>query len=100
MLRSKVFPWVRRHFGGQIWTFLQDGAPARKAEATQALIAENCPDTSQSTSTRSGDWPPNSPDLNAMDLEASWRRIHFPYVQWKRNKLFIEGYKINITLIS
>ena len=43
---------------------------AHKAEAIQALIAENCPDhisVDISPQRANGDWPPNSPDLNAMD---------------------------------
>ena len=50
-------------------------AGRHKAEATQALIAENCPDhisVDISPQRANGDWPPNSPDLNAMDYSI-WR---------------------------
>uniref|UniRef100_A0A914E2H1 Tc1-like transposase DDE domain-containing protein n=1 Tax=Acrobeloides nanus TaxID=290746 RepID=A0A914E2H1_9BILA len=51
-----------------MWAYLGDGASAHKAEATQALIAENCPDhisVDISPHRANGDWTPNSPDLNA-----------------------------------
>lgn len=70
MLSEKVFPWTQRHFGNQPWTFLQDGASAHKAEETQDLIEANSPDfisVDISWQRANGDWPPNSPDLNAMD---------------------------------
>lgn len=71
MLSHKVFPWAAKHFGNRFWTFQQDGAPSHKAEATQKLIEENCPDfisVDISPQRANGEWPPNSSDLNVMDF--------------------------------
>jgi hypothetical protein len=70
MLSKKVLPWAKKHFGNRHWTFMQDGAPAHKAEETQDWIRENFPDFIEvdiSPKRSNGMWPPNSPDLNVMD---------------------------------
>ena len=71
MQEDKVFPWAGRTFqADEQWTFQQDGAPSHKAEETQSMIEASCPDfisVDISPQHANGEWPPNSPDLNAMD---------------------------------
>ena len=43
-------------------TFVQDGAPARPAKATQAWCKKNLPNFIEKTC-----WPPNSPDINPVE---------------------------------
>ena len=76
MLEDKVFPWARKAFGDEHWTFQQDGAPSHKAVETQELIEANCPDfisVDISPQRANGEWPPCRPDLNVMDYSIwSW----------------------------
>lgn len=70
MLNEHFFPWARRRLRNQRWSYLHDGAPGHKAEETQDMLTEKCPDYIRvDTHWRrsDGDWPPNSPDLNPMD---------------------------------
>jgi len=56
------------------WTFQQDGAPAHKAYEVQDWLRANCPDVitvDPHWRNPTGEWPPNSPDLNPMDY-AIW----------------------------
>ena len=43
-------------------TFVQDGAPAHAAKATQAWCKRNLPNFIEKTC-----WPPNSPDINPVE---------------------------------
>ena len=43
-------------------TFVQDGAPAHAAKATQAWCKKNLPNFIEKTC-----WPPNSPDINPVE---------------------------------
>ena len=43
-------------------TFVQDGAPAHAAKATQGWCKRNLPNFTEKTS-----WPPNSPDINPVE---------------------------------
>ena len=43
-------------------TFVQDGAPAHAAKATQARCKKNLPNFIEKTC-----WPPNSPDINPVE---------------------------------
>jgi len=47
------------------WTFQPDGASPHKAAATNRWLEDHVPN--YITSGPTGDWPPNSPDLNWMD---------------------------------
>ena len=58
--------------------FLQDGARSHTAKATLEYLNENCP-----AYVKPDHWPPNSPDLNALNF-AVWGR--FEKKVWK-NKL-------------
>ena len=55
--------------GDEEWTF-QDGASAHKAIETQDFLRDNCPDVitvDPHWRNPTGEWPPNSPDLNPLD---------------------------------
>lgn len=76
-LRTKVFPWARRHYGNRHWIFMQDGASAHKAIETQDLIRDNTPEFIEvdiSPQRNNGEWPPNSPDLNPLDYSI-WNEL-------------------------
>ena len=49
--------------------FLQDGARSHTAKATLEYLNENCP-----AYVKPDHWPPNSPDLNALNF-AVWGRF-------------------------
>jgi transposase len=63
MLREKVLPWARVHFGDRQWIFQQDSAPSHRAKSTQDWIRANFPNFIDSQQ-----WPPYSPDLNPLDF--------------------------------
>ena len=70
-LQTKVFPWTRRTYGQRHWIFQQDGAPSHKAEETQNLIRDNVHEFIEvdiSPQRNNGEWSPNSPDLNVLDI--------------------------------
>lgn len=70
MLREHFFPWAADHLGDRGWCFQQDGAPSHKAFTVQEMLAEECPEfikVDPHWRTPTGEWPPNSPDLNPMD---------------------------------
>ena len=74
MLNNHLFPWAEANFGGDPWTFQQDGAPGHKAHETQEFLRQNCPDVitvDPHWRNPIGEWPPNSPDLNPLDY-AVW----------------------------
>uniref|UniRef100_A0A914DR40 Tc1-like transposase DDE domain-containing protein n=1 Tax=Acrobeloides nanus TaxID=290746 RepID=A0A914DR40_9BILA len=74
MLNDHLFPWTETVFGEDPWTFQQDGAPAHKAYEVQDFLREKCPDViavDPHWRNPTGEWPPNSPDLNPMDY-AIW----------------------------
>lgn len=62
MIREHLLPYAEQDFEGENWCFQQDSAPAHKANDTQAMLEEKCPDFI----TRD-QWPPYSPDLNPLD---------------------------------
>ena len=67
---SALFPWAEDVFGDEEWTFQQDGAPAHKAIETQDFLRDNCPDVitvDPHWRNPTGEWSPNSPDLNPLD---------------------------------
>ncbi len=74
MLNAHLLPWANTTFGDDEWTFQQDGAPAHKAYEVQDWLRANCPDVitvDPHWRNPTGEWPPNSPDLNPMDY-AIW----------------------------
>lgn len=66
ILKSDVLPWAQNHFGNQSWVFMQDGAPAHRAKATQQWCKSHFPEFISAE-----EWPASSPDLNPMDY-AVW----------------------------
>ena len=62
ILKEKVLPWSKKHFGKSEWVFQQDSAPQR-AKTVQTWCAKNFPDFISWNQ-----WPPSSPDLNPMDF--------------------------------
>uniref|UniRef100_A0A915ECL3 KAP NTPase domain-containing protein n=1 Tax=Ditylenchus dipsaci TaxID=166011 RepID=A0A915ECL3_9BILA len=70
MLNANLISWTNNAFGDDVWTFQQDGAPGHKAYETQDWLREKCPDVitvDPHWRVPTGEWPPNSPDLNPMD---------------------------------
>ena len=63
ILKEKVLPWSKKHFGKSEWVFQQDSAPAHRAKTVQTWCAKNFPDFISWNQ-----WPPSSPDLNPMDF--------------------------------
>jgi len=43
-LQEHFFSWAEEHFGNEEYCFQQDSAPAHKANETQEMLAEECPD--------------------------------------------------------
>jgi hypothetical protein len=62
ILKSKIFPWARKHFG-QNWIWQQDGASCHTSLITQKFLQKNCPDFFPKDL-----WPPHSPDLSPLDF--------------------------------
>lgn len=62
VLRDVLEPWASQHFGLDGFTLQQDWAPAHSANSTIAVCEELFPGFWDKEV-----WPPNSPDLNAMD---------------------------------
>ena len=62
MVRDHLLDWANETFDGEKWCFQQDSAPGHKANETQEMLSNECPDFI----TRD-EWPPNSPDLNPLD---------------------------------
>jgi hypothetical protein len=61
---AHLIPWTHTIFGGDEWTFQQDGASGHKDIETQAFLRENCPDFIKVDThwrNNDGEWPPNSP---------------------------------------
>ena len=75
VLIKEILPWNQKEFVGQQWTFMQDSAPAHKAERVQDWLQLNIPDF-----IKHNEWPPSSPDCNPLDysvwsvLEAEARK--------------------------
>ena len=61
ILKEKMLPWSKKHFGKSEWVFQQDSAPHRAK--TVQTCAKNFPDFISWNQ-----WPPSSPDLNPMDF--------------------------------
>ena len=67
LLRENLFPRAEDVFGDEEWTFQQDGAPAHKAIETQDFLRDNVITVDPHWRNPTGEWPPNSPDLNPLD---------------------------------
>lgn len=63
MLDKQVLPWLKNEYGDEVFTFMQDGAPAHTAKKVQDWCRKNFPDFWDKLM-----WPPSSPDLNVMDF--------------------------------
>jgi hypothetical protein len=62
LIREHLLPYAEEDFDGEQWCFQQDSAPAHKANDTQDMLREECPDFISRD-----EWPPYSPDLNPLD---------------------------------
>ena len=68
LLKKQMLPVVRR-ITGDTYVFQQDSAPAHRARETVQLLQQ---ETLQFISSDLSDlWPPNSPDLNPVNLGGS-----------------------------
>jgi len=76
-------------FGGEAWTFQQDGAPCHTANTTQNYLRSNVPNFWSKEK-----WPPYSPDLNPCDYYL-WGRLE-AIVNTKRYTS-IDALKVAIT---
>ena len=63
ILRDVLEPWATEHFGTDGFTLQQDWAPAHSANSTISVCEDLFPGFWGKDV-----WPPNSPDLNAMDF--------------------------------
>ena len=62
ILKKTLIPWAQQHFGKNKWVFQQDSAHAHRGKSTQNWCQNNLPDY-----ITANEWPPCSPDLNALD---------------------------------
>ena len=64
VLLAQEFLPANRHIADDMYVFQQDGAPAHRARETIDLLLRVTPDFIGPDL-----WPPNSPDLNPVDLK-------------------------------
>ena len=62
ILEGALIPWCNSVYGDEVWTFQQDGATSHTSRLTQQWCRDNCPSWISKE-----EWPPSSPDLNALD---------------------------------
>lgn len=62
ILEGALIPWCNSVYHDEVWTLQQDGATSHTARVTQQWCKDNCPSWISKE-----EWPPSSPDLNALD---------------------------------